>query len=606
MWHFIHSTLTILQFYYWLPVILLIFFLFQPAAAKPLYPRLGVNVAGIHQLAHSMPFTDIFKVTSGWYTSCEYDWLAKKPVDPGCTRENAFNTHEQSLLELDKNGWVRRLPAQDEEPVFTSVVSAVHLDKDFPLGRYVLLYSGKGEIEVSGALNIIEKKPGRIEFDLFATERGLKIKISKTHPRRYIKDIHLLALEDEKHFRNHFFDKNYLEKLRPFDVIRFMPWSQPRSNQLKHWKQRPGNKYAHYTGKNGVPIEIMLELVKQINASPWLTIPYQADDDFIRRYAYLVRKQLKGRQKIYIEYSNEVWNVIFPANQFAFVKASALWPFAYQHEKPYKRRVKLASNWYAKRSVEVCRIWKKVFGRQAHRVICVISAQSNVKWVGQEVLDCPLWIDRNCGLEMDAYAVNAYFGDYIARKEYRPALQAWLNADNSRDSSAATGRLFKELGQGGALPAGPEGGAIQEFIDNKIKVSIQLADDYGLPLLAYEAGQHLIRYDPPHKINDPKLLEFFMRANQDSRMKEIYQRYLRAWEENGGKTLMHFYAIGKPTPTDSFSMLPSKLTESAPKYDALLRYLRHQYKDSFAHTQPLSLKQLRQRKRAAHLQSRAH
>ena len=553
-------------------------------------PRMGINVEGIHKLNSSLPFTDLFKVSTGWFTSCEFDWQHNRPIDPGCTRKNSFNTQEQASLRLDQNGWVRSLPARSAPQIYTSVVSGLNLEDDFPLGRYVLLYSGKGDLEVLGGLNIVDEKPGRIVFDLIATQRGIKIKINKTHGRDYIRDIHLVSAANERRFRQQPFDPNYIARLRPFDAIRFMPWTNPRATELVHWKQHPTSRYAHYTGSSGVPIEVMLDLANRINAAPWLNMPHKANDEFIRNYARLAKKQVNGNKKIYVEFSNEMWNVIFPATSYAIREALKRWPNAYANKNNYERRVKLANNWYGKRSVEMCNIWKQVFGNQKNRVICVIASQSNVDWVGKEALDCPLWSGGPCGSKVDAYAVGPYFGDYIAKIAHRAEVNNWATRADGMNL------LFKEIEQGGVLRKGPKRGAIQHFVDSNMKVSMKLADEYGLPLLAYEAGQHLIRYDRPHKVTDPKLLDFFMRANLDPRMQHAYQRYLRAWEENGGKTLMHFYGIGKPSPNDFFGMLPSSRTKSSPKYNGMLAHLRTRYQDRYQHSRALSQQELQVRR----------
>ncbi len=560
-------------------------------------PRMGINVEGIHKLNSSLPFTDLFKVSTGWFTSCQFDWQHKSAIDPGCTQKNSFNTQEQASLNLDKNGWVRSLPARNESEIYTSVVSGLNLDDDFPLGRYVLLYSGKGDIEVLGALNIVDEKPGRIVFNLIATQRGIKIKINKTHSRDYIRDIHLVSVANENRFQKQPFDPNYIARLRPFDSIRFMPWTNPRSTELVHWNQHPTSRYAHYTGTAGVPIETMLDLANSIDAVPWLNMPHKASDEFMRSYARLAKKRVRGNKKIYVEFSNEMWNVIFPATSYAIREALKLWPNAYTDKtnadkNSYERRVKLANNWYGKRSVEMCNIWKQVFGKKKHRIVCVIASQSNVDWVGKEALDCPLWSGGPCGSKVDAYAVGPYFGDYIAKIAHRSTVNNWASRADGMNL------LFKEIEQGGVLPKGPKGGAIQHFVNSNMKVSMKLADDYALPLLAYEAGQHLIRYDRPHKITDPKLLDFFMRANQDQRMQHAYKRYLKAWEENGGKTLMHFYGIGKPSPNDFFGMLPSSKAQSSAKYSGMLAHLRTRYPDRYQHSRALTYQELQERRDA--------
>ena len=555
-------------------------------------PRLGVNVGGLHKLSTALPFTDLFKNSRGWFTSCEFNWQTKRAIDPGCTAKTSFNTHEQNKLPLDRNGYVRSLPDRNSPVIYTSVTSGLNLEEDFPLGRYVLLYSGLGKIEVLGGLNIIEERPGRIVFDLISTRLGIKVKISQTQAGNHIRDIHLVAAHNEHTFRQRPFNPDYIARMRPFQSIRFMPWTNPRATKLVHWNQHPTPDFVNYTADGGVPVETMIDIANAANAAPWLNMPHTASDQFMREYARMARRRVTGNKKIYIEFSNEMWNVIFPATSYAIREAIKLWPNAYAKKNSYERRVKLANNWYGKRSVEMCNIWKQVFGNQKNRVICVIASQSNVDWVGKEALDCPLWAGGPCGSKVDAYAVGPYFGDYIAKLPHRAEVTHWANRPDGMNL------LFREIEQGGVLRKGPKGGAIQHFVNSNMKTSMKLADDYGLPLLAYESGQHLIRYDRPHKITDTKLLDFFMRANQDPRMKRAYQRYLQAWEQNGGKTLMHFYGIGKPSHEDFFGMLASPKQTHSAKYDAMLQYMGTRYRDSYQHQSPLSAQALAERRGA--------
>ena len=83
--------------------------------------KLGYNTSGLHHLASSNPFIDIFKISRGWITSCEFNWQQNRPVDPGCTRKSSFNTKESSQVTVDANGWPTRLPARGERPVYTSI-----------------------------------------------------------------------------------------------------------------------------------------------------------------------------------------------------------------------------------------------------------------------------------------------------------------------------------------------------------------------------------------------------------------------------------------------------------------------------------------------------
>ena len=532
-------------------------------------PKLGINVGDLGKLSSSIPFIDIFKISKGWYTSCEFDWGAGQPIDPDCTRKTSLNTREQNLLHLDGNGWVRDLPSPQDSPVFTSVTSVWKLSEHFPTGRYVVLFDGKGRMKITGDLRIAWQRPGHIEFDLLSPKRNLKLQITRTDPERtgdYIRNIRIVPKKYENDRR--VFNPDYLSRIRPMQTIRFMPWTNPRGNEAVEWQERIGIGASHYTGKKGVPAERMIDMANAINSTPWLSIPYKASDDYMRQYARMVKKRLRKDQKVYLEYSNEVWNVIFPSATYAARKADKLWNFPYKKVKGIKRRVLLAANWYAKRSVEMCQIWKQEFGSQRNRVQCVVGTLFSVPWLGKEILDCPLWKQANgCGRYMDAYGVGPYFGDYIAKKENRDTIKSWLH-----DRDGGLSRLFEEIMEGGQIKKGPKGGAMQ-LVQEQMQANKKNADKYRLPMVAYEAGQHLIRFDPPHTVKEPEVLNLFMSAQRDPRMKAAYDKYLHTWASNGGGLMLHFYGIGEPEPKNFFGMLEYLHQPSTPKYAALLDYL---------------------------------
>lgn len=543
-----------------------------PASARHSnHPKLGINVGSLGKLTSSIPFTDIFKSSRGWFTSCEFDWGSGRPIDPGCTRKKSLNTGEQDLLDLDGDGWVKTLPAQHEPTVYTSVTSTWKLSKSFPTGRYVILYEGEGKIKMTGDIKMVSEYRGHIEFDLLSPKRNLRLQILQTDPRRngnYIRKLSIVPKKNEHNYKRQIFNNDYIRRIRDMHSLRFMPWSNPRGNEAVEWWQRATIGTAHYTGPNGVPAERMVDLANAINATPWLSVPYKANDEYIRQYARMVKNRLRKDQKVYIEYSNEVWNSIFPAATYAARKADKLWNFPYKKVAPGKRRVLLGANWYAKRSVEMCQIFKKEFGGQRHRVKCVVGSLNSVPWIGKEILDCPLWKEANgCGNRIDAYGIGPYFGDYIARKENRATVKGW-----TRDGDGGKSRLFQEILHGGMIKNGPEGGAMTRLRD-QLYSNKKLADKYGLEMIAYEAGQHLIRYDPPHTVKDPAVLNLFMSVQEDPRMRQAYKKYFDTWSQGGGGLMLHFYGIGELEPKSFFGMLSSLDQETSPKYEAMMDYL---------------------------------
>jgi hypothetical protein len=189
--------------------------------------------------------------------------------------------------------------------------------------------------------------------------------------------------------------------------------------------------------------------------------------------------------------------------------------------------------------------------------------------IGAEALACPLSKYAPCSDKMDVYAGAPYFGDNIARIDYREQVKQWAHS-----GSAGLDKLFQELSQGGVLNGGPAGGSIQLAYEEGMKGSAEVARRFGVELVAYEAGQHLKRDDSPHTIRDPAVKNLFLRANMDPRMGQLYTQYLNTWKKAGGGILLHFYGIAVSEPDTAFGMLENVNSNSSPKYNALMNYLR--------------------------------
>jgi len=182
-------------------------------------------------------------------------------------------------------------------------------------------------------------------------------------------------------------------------------------------------------------------------------------------------------------------------------------------------------------------------------------------------MTCPL-AGGDCYKHFDAYAVAPYFGDYIARIENRPLVKRW-----ARQGNAGVNALFREIMHGGLAKDKVAGGAIENAMEERVKKNVALARKYGVKLLAYEGGQHLLRVDRPHVIHDPKVYELFYKANLNPQMGKAYIKYLNAWRRNGGDMLMHFNGISAINDRNYFPMLEKAGTRS-PKYNAMISYLR--------------------------------
>lgn len=107
------------------------------------------------------------------------------------------------------------------------------------------------------------------------------------------------------------FNPIFLRRLKPFSVLRFVDWQVTNDSALQTWSQRTEVTDRTQAVAHGVAIEHMIDLCNGLRSDPWFSMPHQGDDDFIRRFAELVEARLEPGRRVYIEYSNEVWNPQF-------------------------------------------------------------------------------------------------------------------------------------------------------------------------------------------------------------------------------------------------------------------------------------------------------
>lgn len=527
--------------------------------------RLGYNTSGLHHLASSNPFIDIFKISRGWITSCEFNWQANRAIDPGCAKKKSFNTKETDKVAVDRNGWPTRLPARGEAPIYTSINAIWDMPDNFPTGRHFVLYEGDADIKVHGDVEIIRQIPGRIDFNLRTAKRNLRLHITRINPRNYIRNIKVIPQKYAGIYTRQTFNPEYLKTSRNFNSIRFMPWQNTKLTKLKEWHQRATPQYAFYNHNAGMPVETMVDMANQSQADPWFSMPHLASDDFYNKFAQTVKARLQGGRKVYVENSNEIWNSIYPATHDASRRGLKLWPRGkLEIKSPGTRRLFLALNFNAKRSREMCRIFKRHLGKRA---ICVISGYGSSPKMAEELMTCPL-AGGNCFKDFDAYSVAPYFGDYIAKIENRGLARRWAAQGNN-----GVNQLFREIMNGGLAKDPHPGGAIENAIQDRVVKNIAIAKKYGVRLLAYEGGQHLLRVDGKHRIKDPKVFSMFAKANRHPMMGRAYSKYLNAWNRAGGGMLMHFNGIAAIDDRNYFPMLEKAGTRS-PKLNAMTNYIR--------------------------------
>ena len=204
----------------------------------------------------------------------------------------------------DEHGWPLPEPGR-------SVASLLFSDMDghYPKGDYVCTWMGTGRVGFERAARIVESGEGRAVVRVDPARGDVLVRIDESDPADPVRDLRLWMPGFEE--ASEPFHPLFLERLAPFGVLRFYPWGRCFSAK-GDWSRRATRASARQSGTEGVAVEYMVELCNVLEADPWFCMPHLADDEFVRSFAELVRDTLHPDARIYVEYSNEVWNGIFP------------------------------------------------------------------------------------------------------------------------------------------------------------------------------------------------------------------------------------------------------------------------------------------------------
>jgi len=155
-----------------------------------------------------------------------------------------------------------------------------------------------------------------------------------------------------------------LTDLAPYHVLRFMDWNQTNNsnNPQAVWSTRT-QKTA--TQKEPVAFEWQIDLCNRSRKDYWLNVPHESNASYWTQLAQLVYASLDPSLRVYVEWSNEVWNGSFPQNAYATSQGQSL---GLAGSDP-------AASFYAYQAVRVYEAFEAVFGKGSPRLVKVFSGQ---------------------------------------------------------------------------------------------------------------------------------------------------------------------------------------------------------------------------------------
>ncbi len=514
--------------------------------AGPSVP-LGLNLGAVNYYATAIPFVDAMKMSDPFQST-----------NAGYGDGKSWNTEVADKIPRDPQGYPLELPYRvpgvaAPQVLRSSVIATVYA------GRYTLLYEGDGEIDFPASpVTVVSRAPGRIELDVQAKSGStVFVAITRSSRGNHVRNIRLLLPGFAETYAKQVFHPTFLARLRGVSTLRFMDWGTTNGSELEKWKDRPVPEGSQAV--RGVSIETMIDLANRAGTDAWFCVPHKADDQYIQEMAKLIKARLDPKKRAYIEYSNELWNGIFAqvawsANKGCAEKLNQLGAYKGSCEEDGPRYW-AGIKWQARRSGQIFRIFDRVFAGEQDRLVRVLAGQSSHLHLNEKLLESFLDPKINVAAgQADVLAVAPYAGSSVASDIVEEGKKDTVNELQILD------RLEKDIGPS---------------IAEHTRANKKLADDYGLGLVAYEGGQHLVAYGEAS--HDEKFVQKLIEAQRLPRMRTIYHAMLDAWYKNSGEGLMVLFNYTEaPTKFGSWGLLENQEQplQLAPKYQAFMDRLQ--------------------------------
>ncbi|MFW2542744.1 calcium-binding protein [Primorskyibacter sp. 2E107] len=540
----------------------------QPVALPPRgirpdgIPALGMGLNGIADWSTQHPFIDLMKTARDWVGHSGDTW-------------GAFSSEAlRAGGHIGPDGYPTSIP--DGADVLEAVLltdqptEATHLR-----GEYVLFYEGKGEITLTGRAKRVRYEDGEIGFFYEPGDGLVGVALSAIDPNDPIRDIHIVKRAHLPLFEaGVLFNPDWIGRIEDLRSIRFMDWMMTNGSPITTWDDRPRMDDATWTVW-GVPAEVMIRLANRIGADPWFNMPHLADDDYVRQFAALVKADLDPRLKAYVEFSNEVWNFIFPQAQWAAAEARVLWG---ESETGWMQ-------YYGLRAAQVMDIWSDVFGDETRDRLVRVAA-THTGWPGLEesVLLAPLaflQLGRAPQESFDAYAVTGYFGYEMGGEDMAQRMTDWLDTAEAMATRAGEAQGLKRVAlrefvkdarfDAAIAPVtlALEEGSLRELTEEIFPYHAGAASRAGLRLVMYEGGTHVTAHGA--QVNDDRLTDFFAMYNYTPEMAKLYEQLLAGWNRAGGTLFNAFVDVAPATKWGSWGAL-RHLDDVNPRWDMLMAF----------------------------------
>ena len=461
---------------------------------------IGMNLPNLTYYTPALIFTDVMTTASDMITF--YTDEPGSPWDSGRIGE----------ITRDKNGYPTSLPQPTNSDGHETCVR--FLINNYYQGRYRVFYEGEGTMVAGG--NRLKSDEDGFYIDLDGSGNNTWFDITESRDGSYIRNIHIIP-EEYGQYNSEDYDPTafptfltkYTEGLEPFHVLRFMDWTRTNASLQVDWgegsteNETPGDRsddritreyYTQGSGR-GISHDYAIELCNSMQTDAWVCIPHMASDEYIRKMAELWHDNLDSNLKIYLEFSNEMWNWGFVQSRWILnngVYGDYPEPVD-SHVKADLEAIEAAGgNFPEKDAYMMARtfsIWADVFGGgMSSRVVRVATGQHAGSGNARRIMNYLNDPSEKYGsIGCDALAVGGYFS--FSEENHND----WL----SLGSSLTMDQIYSDT---------------YEYFLETSKLWTErcstVANDFDVDYFVYEGGQHMQPFNQKEWSYNPRLWEF--------------------------------------------------------------------------------------------------
>ena len=483
---------------------------------------IGVNLPEFSYFSSSVMLKNVKKHSSAWFIEDEdqSQWNFESVTMP--TLANGY----PSQVPFNVNG-VNYRP----HCIILSGQAAPHT---YPAGEFTIIITGTGEVNFEWDGNATFTGPGTFTLPVTPSDAGLHLRILSSDINDPITNIEVIYPGEIDTYPNDIFSSHFVRSMEPFESIRFMKATSTEENPIINWSDRTliddHTYFSIIEGdiQPGTPWELVIRFCNEHDKDPWICIPYQANDDYVTNLATLFRDNLNPDLQLYVEYSNETWNWFY-INTFAYLGQQGMDLGLASDEFTANLRY----NTY--RSLQIFEIFEQVYGSESSSRIQKVLANS--AW------DYPIQTTYNALFDSQINP-NNILPDAFATAPYVGVGEEFQDSPHFCDSTAEglLSRMYSYL----------DSMEVQPYFD--------YADSLGIPVLAYEGGQHLAATG--FQAAQPCVATLIRETNLLPQMQSWYCEYYDRWFDSfGGGLHMAFVIAEQYGDFGAFGILESQFQD---------------------------------------------